>query len=81
MISSNTNPKTVFEFNIDDDLINILYPDLSFGKNTKISGTIDDDFKLDVLSSKIKFNEYEADSVYLFVDNSLKSNNFIFKGQ
>ena len=79
LISSNTNPKTVFEFNIDDDLINILYPDLSFGKNTKISGTIDDDFKLDVLSSKIKFNEYEADSVYLFVDNSLKSNNFIFK--
>ena len=82
LISSKSNVKTVFKFDIDDDLISILYPDLNFGKNTVISGVIDDNinnFKLDVLSSNIKLNQYVADSVYLSIDNSLKSNNFSFK--
>ena len=82
LISSNSNAKTVFKFDIDDDLISILYPDLNFGKNSVISGVIDDNinnFKLDVLSSNIKLNQYVADSVYLSIDNSQKSNNFSFK--
>lgn len=82
LISSKSNVKTVFKFDIDDDLISILYPDLNFGKNTVISGVIDDNinnFKLDVLSSNIKLNQHVADSVYLSIDNSLKSNNFSFK--
>ena len=79
--SLNSNTKTVFKFDIDDDLISILYPDFNFGKNTLISGEIDNninDFKLNVLSSDIKLNQYLADSVYMSIDNSLKSNNFIF---
>lgn len=82
LIRSNSNVKTVFEFNIDDDLISVLYPDLNFGKNTVISAVIDDNinnFKLDVVSSNIKLNQYVADSVYLSIDNSKKSNNFSFK--
>ncbi|MDB4212743.1 translocation/assembly module TamB [Flavobacteriaceae bacterium] len=82
LISYKSNVKTVFKFDIDDDLISILYPDLNFGKNTVISGVIDDNinnFKFDVLSSNIKLNQYVADSVYLSIDNSLKSNNFSFK--
>ena len=82
LIRSNSNAKTVFEFNIDDDLISVLYPDLNFGKNTVISAVIDDNinnFKLDVVSSNIKLNQYVADSVYLSIDNSKKSNNFSFK--
>ena len=79
--SLNSNTKTVFKFDIDDDLISILYPDFNFGKNTLISGEIDNninDFKLNVLSSDIKLNQFLADSVYMSIDNSLKSNNFIF---
>jgi hypothetical protein len=79
--SLNSNTKTVFKFDIDDDLISILYPDFNFGKNTLISGEIDNninDFKLNLLSSNIKLNQYYADSVYMSIDNSLKSNNFIF---
>ncbi|MBT7528778.1 MAG: hypothetical protein HN660_04740, partial [Flavobacteriaceae bacterium] len=80
--SLNSKTKTVFEFDIDDDLISILYSDLNFGKNTLISGEIYNninDFKLNVLSSNIKLNQYSADSVYISIDNSLKSNNFSFK--
>ena len=79
--SLNPKTKTVFEFDFDDDLISILYSDLNFGKNTLISGEIYNninDFKLNVLSSNIKLNQYSADSVYISIDNSLKSNNFIF---
>jgi hypothetical protein len=82
--SLNSKTKTVFEFDIDDDLISILYSDLNFGKNTLISGEIYNninDFKLNVLSSNIKLNQYSADSVYISIDNSLKSNNFSFQCQ
>ena len=70
---------TAFEFNIYSDLVSVFFPYLSFDNNTVIKGLIDDDpskFKLEVISPRIQFNNFVANSLYLSLNNSKSINNF-----
>ena len=73
---------TIFEFDIHNDFINILYPNLTFGKNTLINGVIDEDpanFKLNISSPTIQLNSFTANNVSITVDNSKEVDNFNFQ--
>ena len=73
---------TTFEFNIYSDLVSVFFPYLSFDNNTIIKGSIDDNpsnFKLDITSPRIQFNNYVANSLSLSLDNSKSINNFMLQ--
>lgn len=81
---SSSSVSTTFEFNIYSDLVSVFFPYLSFDNNTIIKGLIDDDpsnFKLEVTSPRIQFNNFAANSLSLSLDNSKSINNFMLQTQ
>ncbi|GAA4281805.1 translocation/assembly module TamB domain-containing protein [Gaetbulibacter aestuarii] len=68
-----TNQHIDFNFKIYNKIIEVIYPELSLGKNTFIRGRVDSDekkFRLTFKSPEITFQKNFANNIELQVDNS-----------
>ncbi len=61
-----------FDFSIDNKIVEVFYPEIDIGKNTKLRGTIDsstDDFKFNFSSPEIKAYGNTFDNIKVDIDN------------
>ena len=78
-IYTNYNPEPVtpgqyvdFDFKIYNKIVGVFFPQLEFGSNTSISGSVDadqEDFKLNFTSPKISASGNEFDQIQIEIDN------------
>lgn len=61
-----------FDFSIDNKIVEVFYPEINIGKNTKLRGAIDsstDDFKFNFSSPEIKAYGNTFDNIKIDIDN------------
>ncbi len=61
-----------FDFSIDNKIVEVFYPEIDIGKNTKLRGAIDsstDDFKFNFSSPEIKAYGNTFDNIKVDIDN------------